>query len=73
MNKKKLVILYFITSFIWIYGSNYLIQQFVPSSIIPLVERSKEFFYVLVTGGFFYFFLNKKQELTVSREDQKRL
>jgi len=73
MNKKKLVILYFITSFIWIYGSNYLIQQFVPSSIIPLVERSKEIFYVLVTGGFFYFFLNKKQELTVSREDQKRL
>ncbi|MFK9090525.1 PAS domain S-box protein [Bacillus salipaludis] len=73
MSKKKLVILYFITSLIWIYGSNYLIEQFVPSSLIPIVERSKEIFYVLVTGGFIYFFLDKKQELSVSREDQQRL
>ncbi|MFZ7944667.1 PAS domain-containing sensor histidine kinase [Neobacillus sp. 19] len=73
MEKKKLVILYLITSFIWIYGSNYLIQQLVPASFIPFVERSKEIFYVVVTGGFIYFFLNKKQELSESREDQNRL
>ncbi|QCJ42353.1 PAS domain S-box protein [Bacillus sp. S3] len=73
MEKKKLVILYLITSFIWIYGSNYLIQQLVPASLIPFVERSKEIFYVVVTGGFIYFFLNKKQELSESREDQNRL
>jgi len=73
MNKKKLVLLYLITSFIWIYGSNYLIEQFVPSSIIPLVDRSKECFYIIVTGGFLYFFINKKKELTDSLEDQKRL
>ncbi|EKN65707.1 PAS two-component sensor histidine kinase [Neobacillus bataviensis LMG 21833] len=73
MSKKKLVILYFITSLIWIYVSNFLIHQLVPSSYMSLVERSKEIFYILVTGGFIYFFLNKKQELSVSQEDQNRL
>lgn len=73
MEKKKLIILYFITSIIWIYGSNYLIKQFVPSSFTDIVERSKEIFYIAVTGGFIYFFISKKEELTVSQEDQKRL
>ncbi|WP_244906734.1 PAS domain S-box protein [Neobacillus soli] len=73
MEKKKLIILYFITSIIWIYGSNYLIKQFVPSSFTDIVERSKEFFYIVVTGGFLYFFISKNEELTVSQEDQKRL
>ncbi|MFF2448126.1 PAS domain S-box protein [Neobacillus sp. NPDC058068] len=73
MHKKKLVIIYFISSFIWIYGSNYIIQQYVHSSFIELVERGKEILYILVTGGFIYFFINKKEELHESKEDQKRL
>ncbi|MBT2736345.1 PAS domain S-box protein [Bacillus sp. ISL-7] len=73
MNKIKIIILYFFTSIIWIYGSNYVIEQYVPSSLIELVLRSKEIFYVAMTGGFIYFFISKKEELDVSQEDQKRL
>lgn len=73
MNKIKIIILYVVSSIIWIYGSNYVIQQFVPSSLMGFVERSKEIFYIAVTGGFIYFFLSKKEELNVSQEDQQRL
>lgn len=73
MNKKKLILFYLITSIIWIYGSNYLVKQYLPSSIVDVVERAKEFFYILVTGGFIYFFISKKEELTASQEDQQRL
>src|SRR3954453_16690917 len=73
MEKKKLVIIYFISSFVWIYGSNYLIQQFIPAPFIGIVERIKEFFYVIVTGGFMYFLINKHKELTTSRQGQKQL
>ncbi|NHC39665.1 PAS domain S-box protein [Bacillus sp. MM2020_1] len=73
MDKIKLVILYLLTSIIWIFGSNYLIEKYIPFSLIGLVERSKEIFYILVTGGFLYFFISKKEELNVSQEDQKRL
>lgn len=73
MDKKKILILYFITSIIWIYGSNYVIDQYVPSSLIGFTERSKEIFYILVTGGFIYFFISKKEELNVTQEDQQRL
>ncbi|MBV7504636.1 PAS domain S-box protein [Bacillus sp. sid0103] len=73
MEKKKLILFYLITSIIWIYGSNYLIEQYMPSSIVGVVERAKEIFYILVTGGFIYFFISKKEELTASQEDQERL
>lgn len=73
MQKKKLIIIYFITSFIWIFGSNYIIQQFAHSSLVQGIERGKEVFYVLVTGGFIYFFIRKTEELNESKEDQKRL
>jgi len=73
MAKKKLIFIYFITSIIWIYGSNYVIEQYLPTSFINVVERSKEILYILVTGGFLYFFMNKKEELTVSQADQQRL
>lgn len=73
MQKKKLVLIYFISSFVWIYGSNYIIQQFVPSSLAEIIERGKEVLYVLVTGGFIYFFINKTEELDESKEHQKRL
>lgn len=73
MDKKKLVILYIISSIIWIYGSNYLIQEFLPSPYIFIVERTKEFFYIIVTGAFIYFSYSKQQELTHSQEDKQRL
>jgi two-component system, sporulation sensor kinase E len=73
MKNKKLVFLYFIASFIWIYGSNYYVTHFVPSSIVYYFERVKEFFYIIVTGGIFYFFILKKEELDTTREEEKRL
>jgi len=73
MDKKKLVFLYVISSVIWIYGTNYLIQEWVPAPFVGIVERSKEIFYIIVTGSFIYFFYSKQQQLTDSREDQKRL
>ncbi|MCM3764322.1 ATP-binding protein [Neobacillus niacini] len=73
MRKKRLVILYFITSLIWIFTSNYLIHHFVPSGLVWQLERMKEVFYVVVTGGFLYFFMNKSKELNESKQDQERL
>ncbi|OIK14171.1 PAS domain-containing sensor histidine kinase [Bacillus sp. MUM 116] len=73
MKKHKLVILYFIFSFIWIYGTNYLIEQFLPVHLIWIIERLKEIFYVIVTGSGIYFFISKKEELHASKEDEKRL
>lgn len=73
MKKKKLVILYCITSFIWIYGTNYLISHLAPPSLISFIERIKEIFYVILTGGVLYFFLNKAEELHASKKDEKRL
>ncbi|WP_026566985.1 PAS domain-containing sensor histidine kinase [Bacillus sp. UNC41MFS5] len=73
MDKKKLILFYLITSIIWIFGSNYLIEKFIPSSIVDVVERAKEMLYIMVTGGFLYFFISKKEELSVSQEDQQRL
>jgi two-component system, sporulation sensor kinase E len=73
MQKKKLILLYLIASIIWIYGSNYLIEQFLPPFISVIVERIKEFFYVVMTGVFFYVFVRKTEELHSSKEDQNRL
>ena len=73
MDKKKLVLIYIISSVIWIYGSNYLIEEFVPSPYIWIVERSKEILYIAVTGTFIYFTYSKQKELTDSKEDQKKL
>ncbi|MCM3726916.1 PAS domain S-box protein [Neobacillus cucumis] len=73
MDKKKLVILYIISSIIWIYGTNYLVEEFVPSPFIWAVERTKEILYIMVTGLFIYFSYSKQQELTDSLEDQNRL
>lgn len=73
MKKKRLLFFYFIASIVWIYGSNNLLDEFVPSQYISLIERLKEFIYVLITGSFFYFFISKTEELNVSKEDEKRL
>jgi two-component system, sporulation sensor kinase E len=73
MKKKRLLLFYFITSIVWIYGSNYLLDEFVSTQYISLIERLKEIIYVLITGCFFYFFISKTEELNVSKEDEKRL
>lgn len=73
MKKKKLVFLYFIGSFIWIYGSNYLLIHFVPTELDYYFERIKEILYIIVTGGIFYFFILKKEELDTTKEEERRL
>jgi two-component system, sporulation sensor kinase E len=73
MKKKRLLFFYFISSIVWIFGSNYLVDEFVSTQYISLIERFKEIIYVLITGCFFYFFISKTEELNASKEDEKRL
>ncbi|MDQ0971905.1 PAS domain S-box-containing protein [Neobacillus niacini] len=73
MKKTKLVLLFLITSLIWIYASNYILTHYIPSSLDNYFERGKEIFYILVTGGIFYFFILKKEELDTTKEQEKRL
>lgn len=73
MKKTKLVILFLTTSLIWIYATNYLLTNYIPSSLDNYFERGKEIFYILVTGGIFYFFILKKEELDTTKEQEKRL
>ncbi|MFD2444241.1 PAS domain S-box protein [Bacillus sp. CGMCC 1.16607] len=73
MRKKKLLFFYFIASFIWIYGTNYLLEELISNDYIHFVERFKEIVYVFVSGGFFYFFIIKTDELNATKEDEKRL
>lgn len=70
---KKLVIFYLVTSFIWIFGINYLIHRFAPTPYFHLIEQSKEIFYVLVIGGTLYYFMNKLKELHASKQDERRI
>lgn len=73
MKKKKLVFLYIVASFVWIYGTDYLVKHFAPSSLIFIIDRVKEFFYVIVNGGFIYFFIKKAEELKESKKIKNRL
>ncbi|WHZ05358.1 ATP-binding protein [Neobacillus sp. YX16] len=73
MKKMKLVFLYLISSFIWIYASNFVITHFIPSSLDYYVERGKEIFYIIVTGAIFYFLILNKEELNSTKEQEKRL
>jgi len=73
MKKMRLLFLYFLGSFIWIYGSNYFLTHFVPTSFDYLFERVKEIFYIIITGGIFYFFILNKEELDTTKEEEKRL
>jgi PAS domain S-box-containing protein len=73
MKKTKLVFLYLISSFLWIYVSNYVITHYIPSSYDYYVERGKEIFYIFVTGAIFYFLILNKEELNNTKEQEKRL
>lgn len=57
----------------WIYGSNYVIEEFVPPFIGKILDSLKEFLYVVTTGCFIYYSINKSKQLHSSKEDQKRL
>ncbi|WML44222.1 PAS domain S-box protein [Neobacillus sp. PS3-40] len=73
MKKRRLLIFYFIASFIWIYGTNYVVHLLTPAPFEFFVERLKEIFYVVVTGAVFYSFIRKTEELSTSKQDEKRL
>lgn len=73
MKKTKLVILYLITSLIWLYASNFILTHYIPFALVNYFERGKEIFYILVTGGIFYFFILKKEELYTTKEQERRL
>ncbi|MEW9051463.1 MAG: ATP-binding protein [Neobacillus sp.] len=73
MKKKSILFLYFVCSFIWIYASNYVAVYYIPTEYVHYFERSKEIFYILVTGSIIYFFFLKKEELNTSKEEEKRL
>jgi PAS domain S-box-containing protein len=47
--------------------------NYIPSEYVHYFERSKEIFYILVTGSIIYFFFLKKEELNTSKEEEKRL
>jgi two-component system, sporulation sensor kinase E len=73
MKKMKYLLIFFILSIVWIFGTNYLLNLYAPSPFIELVEHSKEVLYVVLAGWFFYFFIGKMEELSASREEEKRL
>lgn len=73
MNKKKILIFYIIIAFFWIFGTNYILDQFDPSPVVAIITSVKELFYILMTGLLFYYFIKKTEELHASREEEKRL
>jgi two-component system, sporulation sensor kinase E len=73
MKKMKYLLIFFILSIVWIFGTNYLLNSYAPSPFIELIEHSKEVLYVVLAGWFFYFFIGKMEELSASREEEKRL
>lgn len=73
MKKWKYLLLFFIVSIIWIFGTNYLLNQYAPSPFIEFVEHAKEVFYVLMSAWFFYFFISQMEELHATKEEEKRL
>lgn len=73
MNKKKVLGLYVIISLIWVFGTNYLLHMLEPSSLVNFLFRAKEFLYIIATGWLLYYFIGKRDELSASREEEKRL
>lgn len=44
-----------------------------PSSLVSFLFRAKEFLYIIATGWLLYYFIGKRDELSASKEDEKRL
>ncbi|WHX41608.1 PAS domain S-box protein [Mesobacillus sp. AQ2] len=73
MKKKQYVLIFFILSIVWIFGTNYVLSLYAPSNFVAVIEHSKEVLYVLLAGGFFYYFISKMEELSAAKEEEKRL
>ena len=73
MKKKKYIIIFIVFSIVWIFGTNYLLNLYAPSPLINRIEQIKEVLYVVMAGWFFYFFISQMEELSASREEEKRL
>ncbi|MGM0902287.1 MAG: PAS domain S-box protein [Bacillota bacterium] len=73
MQKKKLFMIFIFVSLAWIFGTNYLVDHYAPGHLAEIFENAKELFYVLVTGCFFYFYVLKSEQLTVAKEEERRL
>jgi two-component system, sporulation sensor kinase E len=73
MKKKKYIIIFFVFSIVWIFGTNHLLSLYAPSPFIGLIEHMKEILYVVLAGWFFYFFISQMEELHATKEEEKRL
>ncbi|CAM4038931.1 PAS domain S-box protein [Mesobacillus thioparans] len=73
MKKKQYLLIFFILSIVWIFGTNYLLSLYAPSPFVEVIEHSKEVLYVLLAGWLFYYFITKMEELNVAKEEEKRL
>ncbi|RSD26611.1 PAS domain S-box protein [Mesobacillus subterraneus] len=73
MKKTRYVLIFFILSIVWIFGTNYLLELYAPTPFIQVIEHTKEILYVVLAGWFFYFFISKMEELSASKEEEKRL
>jgi two-component system, sporulation sensor kinase E len=73
MQKKKLFIIFILVSLAWIFGTNYLVDHYAPGHLAEIIKHLKELFYVVVTGYFFYFYVLKSEQLTVAKEEERRL
>lgn len=73
MKKKQYVLIFFILSITWIFGTNYLLNLYAPSDFVAIIEHTKEILYVLLAGWFFYFFISKMEELSATKEEEERL
>ncbi|MFC3882398.1 PAS domain S-box protein [Bacillus songklensis] len=74
MQKRKVLLLYIIGSIIWIIITEFLIRLLeMDIQSVLLFEKIKGIIYILLLGGFIYFVLNKKEEHTFSKQEEKRL
>ncbi|WP_456277870.1 ATP-binding protein [Bacillus sp. AK128] len=74
MKKANKLIVFIIFSLIWIYGTNYLIDNsFFSDALTRIIVMCKEFIYVLLVGLYLYYFLTKKEELKETREAKEQL
>lgn len=74
MRKSKILLLYLIASFIWIFLTEYLMKYLgLNLSVVLIVERIKGILYIMMTGGFIYFSLIKKEEFDFIKQEERKL
>ncbi|MFN7249417.1 MAG: ATP-binding protein [Anaerobacillus sp.] len=73
MKNKKILLIYFIFGFIWVYLTDYLVGLYIPLDWLLVVQKIKGTIYVLITGIIIYFALIKMDELNNSKEQEEKL